>query len=112
MEIENALQQKTFVAEKQISYVRAIVIVFSSATFFLIDNERINYPLSFILIAIIHLYGGYVLLFKPYEKYPVFLASWFTLVSDSIFTTLWLYATGGFESPYHVIYIPSIIAVA
>jgi signal transduction histidine kinase len=60
----------------------------------------------------IWVYGAYVLLARPYAKYPVFLASWFTYVSDSVFTTLWLFATGGADSPFFVIYYTSVIAVA
>src|SRR5436190_18415990 len=104
MDIQSPEQQKTFSAEKQISYVRAIVIVFGTLTFFALDNPYINRPLAYSLMVLIWLYGSYVLIFKPYEKYPIMLASWFTYISDGILTTLWVYATGGYQSPYHVIF--------
>jgi two-component sensor histidine kinase len=40
------------------------------------------------------------------------MAAWFTFVSDTIFATIWIYATGGFYSPYYVMLYTSIIAVA
>jgi PAS domain S-box-containing protein len=112
MQFTDAEQQKILVAEKQLARIRALVIVFGTLTFFLLDNPFLNKNLVYTLIAIIWPYGAYVLIWKPYEKYPVFLAGWFTYTGDCVFTTLWIYATGGFYSPYHVIYYTSIIAVA
>lgn len=112
MDLNAADQQKTFIAEKQIAYARALIIVFGTATFFLISNPFIRHGLAHILLAMIWVYGAYVLWARPYEKYPIFLASWFTALSDCIFATLWIYATGGFESPYYVMLYTSIIAVA
>lgn len=112
MDLDTADQQKTFIAEKQIAYARALIIVFGTVSFFLISNPFIQYRLAYILLAMIWLYGAYVLWARPYERFPVFLASWFTALSDCIFATLWIYATGGFESPYYVMLYTSIIAVA
>jgi signal transduction histidine kinase len=112
MKFNEAERQKAFAAEKQISSVRALVIIFSGVTFFLIENPFIKPYLAYFLIVLTWLYGGFVLYYKPHEKFPIFLASWFTYVSDGLFTTLWVYATGGFYSPYYVIYFASVIAVA
>jgi PAS domain S-box-containing protein len=111
MQFSSAEEQKLFQAEKRISLIRAVVIVFSTATFFFLDNAYMHRSLAYVLIALTWTYGAIVLYYKPYERYPIFLAAWFTYVSDAIFTTLWLYATGGFYSPYHVIYYASVIAV-
>jgi signal transduction histidine kinase len=111
-DLKSAEQLKAFTAEKQLSYIRAVVIVFSTLIFLLFDTPGVKKELAYVLICLIWPYGAYVLIFKPYEKYPVFLASWFTYASDCVFTTLWIYATGGFYSPFHVIYLISIIAVS
>ncbi|MDF2436462.1 MAG: putative two-component system sensor histidine kinase [Bacteroidota bacterium] len=107
-----AEQQKTFNAEKQIAIVRSIVILFGTATFLFLENPFIKHQLAYCLLVLIWLYGAYILFFKPYEKYPIFLASWFTYIGDCIFATIWIYATGGYYSPYHVMLYTSIIAVA
>ncbi|MDQ3048512.1 MAG: ATP-binding protein [Bacteroidota bacterium] len=112
METLSAEQQKTFNAEKQISYARAVVIIFGTFSFFFLNEQYLKKELSYGLLGLIWIYGTYVLWFKPYEKYPIFLASWFTYISDCVFATLWIYATGGFYSPFHVILYTSIIAVA
>ncbi|MBA3665306.1 MAG: PAS domain-containing protein [Bacteroidetes bacterium] len=112
MDSKEAARQKTFNAEKKISIVRIIVIVFGTITFFFLDHKNIQENLAYPLLVLIWAYGLYIPLFKPYEKYPVFTASWFTYISDSVFATLWLIATGGFYSPYHVMFYTSIIAVS
>ncbi len=112
MEPKEAEQEKILIAEKQISYVRAIIIVFGTFTLFMLNGSGINYPLCYTLIFLIWSYGLFVILYKPYEKHPVFLAGWFTYLSDCIFASLWIYATGGFYSPYYVLFYTSIVAVA
>jgi signal transduction histidine kinase len=112
MNLKAAEQQKTFNAEKQISYVRALVILAGTITFFFLPEQILKKDLAHILLVLIWLYGGFVIYFKPYERYPIFLASWFTYISDAFFATVWIYATGGYYSPYHVMLYTSIMAVA
>jgi signal transduction histidine kinase len=112
MNLQTAEHQKTFNAEKHIAYVRALVIIAGTITFFFLPEKNLKKDMAHVLLVIIWLYGAYVLYFKPYEKYPIFLASWFTYISDAFFATIWIYATGGFYSPYHVMLYTSIIAVA
>jgi signal transduction histidine kinase len=112
MDLHTAEQQKTLTAEKQIASVRAIIIVFGTVMFFFLKNPFVHKDFAYGLMVPIWIYGGYVLYFKPYEKYPIFLAAWFTYVSDCVFATLWIYATGGYYSPFQVLYYTSIIAVA
>jgi PAS domain S-box-containing protein len=107
-----AVSEKTVAAEKHIAFVRLIVIVFSTFTFFLLDHSRVNEPLAYGLLGIIWLYGFWVYFFKPYERYPILTAAWFTVITDSVLIILWVYATGSFYAPYHVIFHVSVIAVA
>lgn len=76
------------------------------------DKSGVNLHFAYLLIAIIWPYGAFVYFFEPYRKYPVLSASWFTAASDSVFLALWILGTGGFYSPYYLIFYPSIIAVA
>lgn len=108
----SAVSEKLIAAEKHISPVRLIVIVFSTVMFFLLDQQYVIRELAYPLLAVIWIYGWLVHYFKPYEKYPIFTASWFTATSDSVLTSLWLYASGGAHSPYYIIFYLCIIAVA
>lgn len=108
----NAVTEKAFLAEKHVAYIRALVIIIGTAGYFLMDRNDTLPSLAYPLLALIWLYGGFVLFFEPYRKYPIMLAAWFTYISDSVFATLWLYATGGIDSPFYVMFYTSIIAVA
>ncbi|RYD76566.1 MAG: PAS domain S-box protein, partial [Sphingobacteriales bacterium] len=110
--MESASLENLFLAEKNSAIVRSIVIVFSTLVFFLIPIQNIISPLAYFLLIPIWLYGAIVFFAEPYKRYSVFRTSWFTYISDSIFTTIWLYATGGIYSPFYFIFCISIVAVA
>lgn len=108
-----AATEKIFAAEKSIAFVRTAVIVFNTVIYLLLLDERQTIPwLAYTIIFIANAYAAFVLLYKPYRKHPVFLASYFTFLTDSILITLWLLATGGYESPFYILWYISIIAVA
>ncbi|MGZ3899997.1 MAG: sensor histidine kinase [Bacteroidia bacterium] len=112
MDLKEAEKLKAFNAEKQVSYVRMIVIVFCTITFFGIHNSYVQTKLVYSLMAVIWPYGIFVLFFRPYKKYPIFLTSWLTSIFDCILIIAWTYATGGYYSPFHVVFYTSIIAVS
>lgn len=107
-----AFSEKVFAAEKNAAVVRNWVIFLSTLCFLLMDKSQVNVPFAYLLIAIIWPYGAYVYFFEPYRKFSILSASWFTAISDSVFISLWIFATGGFSSPYHLIFYPSILVVA
>jgi PAS domain S-box-containing protein len=104
--------QKTILAERNVSYVRSLVIVLNTFGYLLMDKEGTIPWLAYGVIIFVWPYGAYVLLAQPYKRYPVLMASYFTLISDIIFTLVWLTATGGFESPYYVLWYVSIVATS
>jgi signal transduction histidine kinase len=112
MNTSTAEQQKAFIAEKNLALVRMIVIAFGTITFIFLQTPQANKVLAYALLVPIWIYGFFVLFFKPYKKYPVFLAAWFTYITDCVFIAGWIYVTGGFYSPYFILFYPSIIGVA
>ncbi len=107
-----AISEKLLIAEKNSSVIRSIVIAFCTLVFFLMPQQYIISPLAYILLGIIWLYGAATLIWEPYRKFSVFRASWFTYCSDGLVTSLWIYATGGYFSPFYLIFYASILAVA
>lgn len=106
--------EKVFSAEKNIAYVRTLVIIFNTLIYLLLMNGKDNtIPwLAYTIIGVANSYGLYILLFQPYKKYSVFLTSYYTYLTDALLITLWLIATGSFTSPFYVLWYISIIAVA
>ena len=111
--VDEAGAEKVFAAERNIAAIRLLVIGYNSLVYHsMIDHTGTTPWLSYLLILTSAIYGAAVFFLEPYRRYPVMLSSYFTSVSDAIFITLWLYATGGFESPFYLLLYVSIVAVA
>lgn len=108
-----ATEEKIFSAEKNITWVRALVVILNSIIYIFMMSEHESIPwLANSVIIIALLYSFYVIVFKPYKTYPIFLTSYSTYGTDAILITLWLLATGGFDSPFYLLWYISIIAVS
>jgi two-component system, sensor histidine kinase and response regulator len=109
---QQAISEKIYTAEKHLAIARSLIIVFNSASYMLMDKEGTIPWLAYLIIATAWIYAGYILLFKPYKKYEIFLASWFSTITDVVFISLWIAATGGFESYYFTLWYAAILSVA
>ncbi|MBS1689433.1 MAG: PAS domain-containing protein, partial [Bacteroidetes bacterium] len=107
-----ALLEKIVSAERNASNIRLVVIIVSIALYFLTKTPGTNTILANILVAVITLYGLVIFIFKPFNATTIKTVGGLTYAGDVIFTTLWLSATGCWNSPYYIIYYISIIAVA
>jgi PAS domain S-box-containing protein len=115
-----AYREKVIAAERESGGIRALIILLNAIVFFLLSETGYFVPekievhsiLAYIILGISLVYSIFTWLFKPYEHYPVMLASYFSYVSDMMFITLWLYATGGFASPFYTLWYVAIAIVA
>jgi signal transduction histidine kinase len=113
MVYEEAGAEKARAAERSIAAIRLMVISFNSLVYhFMIDQAGTIPWLAYLIILMSGAYGLAVFLLEPYRRYPVMRSSYFTSITDAIFITLWLYATGGIASPFYVLLYVSIIAIA
>jgi len=104
---------KTLAMERHVSYLRAVVIGFNIAAFFLflgVDSPRA--PLALTVVGVAGAYGVWSLLARPYERYPLLRFGAATLTVDVLLITLWVLGTGGPASEFWVIYFVSIVSVA
>jgi PAS domain S-box-containing protein len=108
-----AEQNRVYDAEKNITHIRTGIIFFNIiAYYFFLDK---TYALPSLVMAVSIVAGAYTLfveIAKPYQKYPVFLTGYFTALTDGLLISYWLLATGGYHSPFFVLWYVSIIAVA
>lgn len=113
MPIEEASQQKVFAAEKGIAGIRVAIIALNSLVYhFGLPKDGTVEWLAYFIIVSANSYGLFVFLAKPYERYPAMMSSYFTTALDAVFITLWLVATGGFDSPFYLLWMVSVTAVA
>src|SRR5438874_2823303 len=105
--------EKALVAERSIAAIRVVIVGFNSLLYHFLINQSGTIPwLAYLIILMSGVYGLAVFLLEPYRHYPVMRSSYFTSITDAIFITLWIYATGGMASPFYVLLYASIIAVA
>ncbi|MEX0683515.1 MAG: EAL domain-containing protein [Dehalococcoidia bacterium] len=111
--IDEAATDKVFAAETDITFVRLAVIAFSTVVYvFLFDKSGSIQWLAYGTLAIAWIYGVSVLALQPHRRHPALLSSYFTSTSDAALITAWIIATGGYDSPFYVLWYVSIVAIA
>ncbi len=111
--LAEALSEKAISAERVIAGVRLIVIASNSLIYAAFGDKSVTIPrLAYWVIALSWVYAVFVYFFEPYRRFAVFLSAYFSSISDAAFIMLWLYATGGFYSPFYVLLFPAMVSVA
>jgi len=85
--------------ERFISFIRLAVIVFNSILYLSIAPSRAHHGLAVAIIAVAFVYALVTVFWNPEQLNPTVMPV-FTMVADNILIALWLYATGGFDSPF------------
>jgi signal transduction histidine kinase len=89
------------------------VIVFNTLIYLFVMKKQGTAPVTaYITMSLAWLYGCYVLVFEPYKKYHLLLTSYFTTLADILLITVWIYATGGYQSPFYLLLYLSILTIA
>jgi signal transduction histidine kinase len=108
-----AALEKLYQAERSVAIVRQAIIALNSLVFlFLLEWSESIVWLALTIIVVANAYGVFVLWGKPYRSLPILMSARFTVVSDSALIGAWLIATGGYQSPFFVLWYASITAVA
>ncbi|MDE3074869.1 MAG: EAL domain-containing protein [Chloroflexota bacterium] len=111
--MSRAVDEKTYSAERASAGVRLAVIGLNTAVYVLfLGHAGHTVWLAYAVIAVAWAYALYVWVRQPFRHHPILLTSYFTSISDGTLITLWLYATGGFNSPYYLLWYISIVVVA
>lgn len=106
-------EEKALAAEKRIAIVRAAVIVFNVAAYYGLLPAGTGIPWLAAAISVVALsYAAFVVLFQPYRWWPILRAALFTALTDGLLIVLWVAATGGIDSPFHLLWLLSMMAVA
>src|SRR5438067_9768154 len=109
----NAAEEKAFAAERAVAGIRVLVIAFNSLVYqLLLPKDPRLAPLAYSIIVAANLYGLFVFVAQPYRKFPALMSSYFTSALDAGFITLWLFATGGADSPFNALWLVSVAAIA
>jgi signal transduction histidine kinase len=109
----SAAEEKALVAEKRIAIVRSLVIVFNVGAYYFLLPPRTGLPWLAATISVVALsYAAFVILAQPYRWLPIMRAALFTAFTDGLLIVLWVAATGALDSPFHLLWLLSMMAVA
>ena len=92
--------------------LRLAVIVVGSVSYPLLAHAGTMPWLAYSVLGVAWVYCLAVLAFRPYIRFPGLASPLYTTVSDSVLLMLWVYATGGYDSPYWAIMFLSVLAIA
>jgi PAS domain S-box-containing protein len=107
--LEGALAERAYAAERGLALLRVLIIAAGWLTFPWLDPTRMVPWLGYLLLGVSTLYAlGVYLLKKPDQALS---SATTTTLSDAIIMMLWLYATGGVQSPYVVLLTLGVITV-
>jgi diguanylate cyclase (GGDEF)-like protein/PAS domain S-box-containing protein len=110
---EEALREKLYAAERRIKVIRIAVIALNTLTYFtLFDRSHSINWLAVLVIGVAWAYSVPVAVFEPYRRMHFLMGSMFTAVNDGLLITFWLVATGGYNSPYYVLWYVAIASIA
>ena len=104
---------RVYAAEAAVASVRVAVVAFNSVVYGLfLDHAGTRPLLAYSIIVLANVYAVGVFLAEPYRRFPVLLSATFTTIMDALFISIWLVATGGFGSPFYLLWLLSVTAVA
>lgn len=113
MPSDSPAEEKALAAEKRIAIVRAAVIAFNVGAYYWLLPDGFGIPWLAAVVSVVALtYAALVIAVRPYRWWPVMRAALFTALTDGALIVLWVAATGGVDSPFHLLWLLSMMAVA
>ncbi|HLQ35912.1 MAG TPA: ATP-binding protein [Chloroflexota bacterium] len=108
-----AQREKVYSAEKNSAGIRLAIVVFNSLAYpTVLSHVGHVVWLAYTLVGVALAYSLFVVVAQPYRRFPAMLHACFTSSLDAVLIALWVYATGGWDSPFFVLWYVSIVAVA
>jgi signal transduction histidine kinase len=108
-----ASEELALAAEKNTAWIRVAVIFVNVPVYlFFLDHAGTIPALAYAISTVAVAYGLFNAVFRPYRRFPALRSAQFTSVTDAALITLWLHATGGFDSPFYLLWYASIAAIA
>jgi signal transduction histidine kinase len=104
---------KSIEAERRVSLLRLLVVAQGSLTVLtLVDPAATIAWLADALMALSWAYSIWMVVAQPYRRWPWLISAYFAVVLDTLFIAVWVYATGGPDSPFILLAYLSVFAVA
>ncbi|MEA3143826.1 MAG: hypothetical protein QOG31_1150 [Thermoplasmata archaeon] len=105
-------EEKAASAESSIAGLRVVVIAFGIVVYYAYFPHLGNPELAAAVAVVAQAYSLYVLLFRPYLRFPILATSVWTTTTEGLLITAWLHATGDGASPFFVLWFVSLVGVS
>lgn len=89
--------------ERFISFLRLAIIIFNSVLYLTLVPSREHHALAWAIIVIANLYALLTIFWDPAQLSPNVIPV-INMILDNVLIALWLYATGGYESPFFMLF--------
>lgn len=109
---DRALREKVQAAEEHVALIRVAVVSIGTAWFLAGGASGAASSRAAGILGLAWLYALTVAITRPYRFWPILTSSWATTITDAIFSTIWIWATGGLESSWFLLYYVGIAATA
>ena len=96
--------------ERFIAYIRAAVVSLNTVTYLWLAEHGDRHEMALALIGIVWIYTIVTLVAKPGYEGRIRGFAVANTILDNVFIALWLWATGGADSPYYVLYYAETVA--
>lgn len=108
---DQVIAEKLRSAENYTASVRLIVVLINAIVYLLLMDKTETIPwLAYTVIAVSLIYSLWMVVYRPFDKFALDKTSYSSFISDAIFITLWIIATGFAASPFYLLWYVSIIA--
>src|SRR5581483_5060883 len=104
-------ERKAFSAEVGVAWVRFAVIAFNVPVYWLFLAPQGVPWLAVVISVVAGLYAVVIVTLRPYRRFPAMTTAAWTATTDASLIVLWIQATGGFASPYYLLWYLSLFAV-
>ncbi len=113
MRLDSAAKEKLADSEQQATLTRLSLVAFCGLVYIaLMDHTGTAPMVAYSVLALAGAYSAWLLAAEPYRKYNVLLTSAFMTGADAILVAAWVMATGGYESPFYLLWYLSLVALA
>ena len=89
--------------ERFISFIRLAVVLFNSVLYLTMSPSHEHHGLAWTIIVVANIYAVVTVFFNPEQLHPTVIPV-INMVLDNILIALWLYSTGGYSSPFFMLF--------
>lgn len=110
--VERGTVGKALAAERTLSGLRTLVVATNVFLYEVLLGAPGHRLVAHVTMGVAAVYSLWIFVAAPFRRWPVLVSGYVTAVVDAVLLIAWIFATGGIDSPFHVMLYPTIVTVA